>query len=433
MKQRLRRDLPARVATSPLEGLIWWSMQAGIVTVPLIFSHGHDVYRLPKQLLFEAFAIFILSACAIVSIVDPRHGILQRLRGHRNVTLTALIAVGWTAVTALLSSQKVVSGDTLLWVACCAAFFLSALALAERRPLWSAIPALFAAAVNSIVVLLQRFQVWTPFQFQEGLALRARLTGYLGNPDDVGAYLLIPIIAAAVLALVMRGAARWTSTAVALLLAVALLASETLTALIALGAAVAMLIVLLSRRAALRIALAAVIVLAVVFVLRLPVTRRLQNVAAQLLAGQLHEASSERLEGFHTAWAMFTDHPLVGVGPGCFAYWYLPYDILLSANHPEYLVSGSNFHDVHNDHLQLLATTGLPGYAIFLAALVQLGLVAKGAAPDDARGRFARLFAAPAAVGAGLLTLGSFPLELAAPTQVMLYFAALAAAWRRRE
>jgi O-antigen ligase len=429
--KRPRNEPRARDKTSPAERFIWWSLQLGVIAVPLVFSVGHDAYRLPKQLLFEALAIAVFAACAAVSIVDPKRGILQRLHSHRGIVIGALAAVGWTAIATCLSSHRTLSGDTLLWVVCCAAFFLATMALAERRSLWSAAPALAAAVVNTILALLQRFELWTPFNFQEGLTIRARITAYLGNPDDVGAYLLIPILAAAVLAIVTHGGARAVYVAVALLLTGGLIATETLTALIALMAAIATLIVRLSRRAALRIALSVAVVLGIAFILRLPVTARLQTVASQVLAGELHAASSERLEGFHTAWAMFIDHPLFGVGPGCFAYWYLPYDMLLSGSHPEYLISGQNFHDVHNDHLQLLATTGIPGYALFLVALVQFGALSAGAS-DEPRARFARLFAAPAAVAIGLLTLGSFPLELAAPTQVFLYFAALAAAWGRR-
>lgn len=429
--KRPRSAPRVRESTSPAEHFIWWSLQATLVVVPLVYAAGHDVYRLPKQLVFEALALIVFAACAVVSIVDPQRGILQRLRDHRDAVILTLAAIGWTAIGACVSTHRLLSGDTLFWVVCCSAFFLATLALAERRPLWSTVAVLAVAVVNTLVALLQRLQVWTPFTFQEGLTVRARITAYLGNPDDVGVYLLLPTIAAAVLAVVTSGRARILCGAVALLLMGGLVVTETLTALIAFAVALVVLIFRLSRRAVFGVALGAVVLVALLFVLRLPVTARLQTIAAQVLAGEFHAASSERLEGFHTAWAMFADHPLFGVGPGCFAYWYLPYDIRLGVDHPEYLVSGQNFHDVHNDHLQLLATTGIAGYAIFLAALIRFGAFARGAAAD-ARARFARLFALPAALAVGLATLGSFPLELAASTQVFLYFAALTAAWGRR-
>jgi O-antigen ligase len=103
----------------------------------------------------------------------------------------------------------------------------------------------------------------------------------------------------------------------------------------------------------------------------------------------------------------------------------------LLAKHPEFMSSEENFHDVHNDHLQILATTGVPGYLLFLAALWQLARVSFDAHADgDTRTRFARRFAFPAAAAFVVLTLAQFPLELSAPTLQALFFAALTVAWR---
>src|SRR5437867_8554092 len=92
-----RRATPAE-GTSPAEPLIWWSLQAALIGVSLIIAEGHDVYRLPKLLLFEAAAIVLFAACAIVSILDPQRGILQRLARHRGPLIIAAAAIGWTAI-----------------------------------------------------------------------------------------------------------------------------------------------------------------------------------------------------------------------------------------------------------------------------------------------------------------------------------------------
>ena len=83
-----------------------------------------------------------------------------------------------------------------------------------------------------------------------------------------------------------------------------------------------------------------------------------------------------------------------------------------------------NWGEVHNDHLQVAAETGLPGYALFLLAIgIGSGIVAV----DDARGRrviaeatFARAFRWPLATAVFVICLAQFPLELAAPRLMML-------------
>jgi len=429
MRQTGSRRATTAEGTSPAEPLIWWSLQAALIGVSLIIAEGHDVYRLPKLLLFEAAAIVLFAGCAIVSILDPQRGILQRLAKHRGPLIIAAAAIGWTAIGTAASTQKRLSAETLLWVASCGAFFLLTVALAERRQVRSVGPALIAPAIVAGVAILQRLGIWNPFRFVAAIPIRVRTTGYIGNPDEVGGYLLVPALAAVALAVANRGTARVAYAAVALLVLVGVMASETLTALLALSVAAAVMIIILSRRAALRMGLAAAAAIALVFILNLSIAERMRNVASELLLGRVDMALSYRTQGFGSAWAMFVDHPLLGVGPGCFAYWYLPYTMLLSGAHPENLLALSQkYQDVHNDHLQLLATTGVPGYAIFLVALFALAARARGGSAN-ARQRFARLLAAPAAAGVVVLTLGQFPLELAALTMMFLYFAALVVAW----
>ena len=431
-RPKVRRHVRDEATAPATHHAIWWLVVATLYAVSFITADGKDVFHLPKLVTLEGAAILLLAGAAVVSILDPRRGILQRLRMHRVALFIALMAVTWTAITAAASTQRMLSLDTLLWVACCAAFFLVTVALAQERSLMACALGIVPALINAATVTAQRLEMWNPFVFPDETPIRIRSTAYIGNPDDVGSYLLIPEIAAIVLAIVHRGMARIAYAAAALLILVGMAASETLTASLALIIAGAVLLFSLSRRAALVIALASALALGLGFVLDLPILRRAPVVLSHVMAGRFGEAVSNRLQGFTAAWVMFKERPMVGVGPGCFAYWYLPYNMLLSGKHPEFLVTDQNFHDVHNDHLQLLATTGLPGYAIFLAALWHLGSRGRGAgAAADERQRFARLFARPAAAGFAVMSLGQFPLELAAATTTMLFFAALAIAWSR--
>jgi O-antigen ligase len=429
----MRRSRAAAAVRRPVaESLIWIALQALIVFLPLFWSHGRDVYRMPKLLLLEAASMIVFAACVAVSLLDPRRGVLQRLRAHRWPLSLALAAITLTALTTLTSTQRAISMETLLWVACCAAFFLSAVALSERRsPALVVGIALIAALVNAATAILQRLQIWNPFQFAPALELRLRVIGFVGNPNDLAGCLVLPCLAAIVMAVVQPGARRAAFIAAALLLVAGIAVTGTITAIVAVGAALVTLVLLASRRRAMLIALTASVVLAAMVALQLPAMARLREKVSDVFAGRLNEATSGRIQGASAAWAMFREHPLTGVGPGCFAFWYLPYNIQLSGQHPEYMNTSSKFGDVHNDYLQLLATTGVAGSALLLLALWRFGAYsgrAAGAAPHE---RFVRLFAAPASLAAAVLMMGQFALELATHTSSFLYFAAIVVAWSR--
>jgi O-antigen ligase len=427
MKRGPANQSQTRVRASFAESLIWLALQAVVVAIPLLYSHGRDVYRLPKLLLFEAAAMILFAACVAVSLLG-RSGILQRLMKHRWPLWIAVAAVAWTALTTLTSTQRAISLETLLWVACGAAFFLVSVALTEPRPLAVAAIALVPAIINAAVVILQRLQIWNPFRFSEEIELRLRVIGFIGNSNDVAGYLVLPCLAAIVLSILRSGLARVLYAMAALLLVAGIAVSETMTAAFAVAAALVVIILMVSRRRGVLIALAATMVLVVMVSLQLPAVARLRDKLSDAFNGRFDIATSGRIQGLASAWVMFREHPLTGVGPGCFAYWYLPYNIQLSGTHPEYMNTSSKFGDVHNDYLQLLATTGLPGSCLLLVALWRFGAYSSRTAATP-RQRFVHLFAAPAAIAVAILTMGQFALELATQTSTFLYFAAIAAAW----
>ena len=81
-----------------------------------------------------------------------------------------------------------------------------------------------------------------------------------------------------------------------------------------------------------------------------------------------------------------------------------------------------NFGETHNDHLQTAAETGIPGYALLFSAviLVLIGTRRRVAAKSPAL-KFVQTVSLPLAVGAFLVMLGQFPLQLAAPRMMFLY------------
>jgi O-antigen ligase len=130
---------------------------------------------------------------------------------------------------------------------------------------------------------------------------------------------------------------------------------------------------------------------------------------------------------------MFLERPLVGVGPGGFSARYMDYKLRADEEHPQWIREyNASFGETHNDHLQVLAETGFPGYAIFLTALALLASRSflRGP-PRDERERFGRMFALPATVALGVLALAQFPLQLTAPMVTLIYLSALCFTWTR--
>jgi O-antigen ligase len=290
-----------------------------------------------------------------------------------------------------------------------------------------------ACCANAVLVVLQELKIWNPFP---GAPYRS--VGLLGNPNDVGMFLVTPAVVALVLALVTSSARRRMFYAgIAVLLVAGVLASGSRTALIAFVAGVVIFALGQGRHAALGTAA----VLAIVFLgLSRPSTaigRGARDFIEAARSRDYERLSSERLVPFLAALDMTRDHPLLGTGPGCFKYQYMTYRVALRDRYPKEWTRGwpMNWGEVHNDHLQVAAETGLPGYALFLAAIgVAAGIVGRGRRRTDAatpEAAFARALRWPLATVVFVICLAQFPLELAAPRLMLLMLGALCMTWDR--
>ena len=144
-------------------------------------------------------------------------------------------------------------------------------------------------------------------------------------------------------------------------------------------------------------------------------------------------ALSGRLGSFLATWQMFRDHPIVGVGPGAFAYEFFPYAIETQHRYGARLqldIGGVNFHEAHNDHLQTLAETGLIGYALLLASFITVAIVSWSPRTEDKRAAFAHSLGFPLIASFFVLALGQFPLHITAVLMNDLFLAALICGWK---
>jgi O-antigen ligase len=403
-------------------------LAAGTIVIPAIFSNGADPFRLPKELVFRAEAIVLMAVAAFWMTAKTR---AWRFGGRPEFLIAAAILC-WTLITVATSTNRQLSADSLITVIAAIVIFMATCLAAQTVSLVAVDVLMFACCVNAGIVILQELKIWTPFPPSQDTATHYGSVALLGNSNDVGTYLVAPAVAAIVLAVTAARWRRWIYAAVSTLLVAGIAASGTRTALGALVIALVVFAIRHSRRAALAVG---AIFLALALVVLSPATslgRGVRQLAAAAVHRDYQQLFSERLLPFLTAVDMTRDHPLLGVGPGCFKFHYMAYRVALAGRYPSAWTQGypMNWGEVHNDHLQVAAESGLPGYALFVAALaVCVGRRRRGSSVAAPEAMFARALRWPLAAVTFMICLGQFPLELAAPRLMLLTLGALCVTW----
>jgi len=411
-----------------------------MLAVPVVYSGGFDVFNLPKELAFRAEAILLLAALAFWAAAKR---CTWSLRAARPATIVVAAVVAWAAITTLTSTNRALSADTLITIAAAAAIFLATLLAAQTAPVSAVDVVMIGACANAALVIVQELKIWSPFVHEATTSAQYASGGFLGNTNYIGAYLAAPALAAIVLTVVAAGRRRWIYAAVATLLVVALILSATRTALAALIAGL-MVFAFRSRRGAPAM-LGVVAVIAVLTISpRMPLGAKARELIDAAKTRDYEQLFSERLLPSLAAIDMIRDHPLLGVGPGCFRFNFMSYRLRLGEHYPAAWTRGypGYWSAVHDDHLEVAAETGLPGYALFLAAIVAgAGLRGRGVArsrgparretprPRVLESSFARAMRWPLAALVFVLCLAQFPLELAAPRLALITLGALCMGW----
>ncbi|MEO8215483.1 MAG: O-antigen ligase family protein [Acidobacteriota bacterium] len=432
------------------ERWLWRVVALLVLAIPLMFSpSGKDLFNLPKDILFRAGMIAI---AAILVMAWPSSASLFSRRDWRKPSVAiALGALAWTAVAAVFSSDRGISAVSLATTAALTLFYLLTLRLAVRQELQAIWLLLVPAILNALMVMMQESGL-QPLNV-ERLSYDPHLstTGFLGNPNVAGAFLTGPALAAVALAVATRGRRRYVALATAAVLLVGILASRTLTSLLAYGTGMAAMVAVSSWRMALKLAAPALIAAVIFINLYAPLRYRVRSLIHSARTGEYNLLLTNRLTPFLAAGTMAADHPLLGIGPGTFGHHYFDYKILAEARHPGLVTDiqrsswSFSFSEVHNDHLEVLAETGLPGYLLFLGALFILAAgslpeldqrlrVLTGADPpvpsgDSRRLHFARILALPLVASFFVLALAQFPLQLISTATAYLFLAALCRSW----
>lgn len=434
---KAKKPTPHSPAAS-LEGVTLTLVKWGVfLTLVVISPAGRETFRLPKDLLLRTEGVLLLAIAAVglaVGALSPR-----RLPWRSPAVILAAAAAGWAVITALLSTNRPLSALSLLTIVPATIIFLATFLVARGRGFELLTPLLWAGSINCVFYLSQLLGILNPIEFTAAFQGHNAATGFLGNANDVGSA-LFPIAVAALALAFSDPAHKERNWFVAALVILTVFVSVSFAAIGALVVAIVVMTLLLDWRKALIALTALSVVGAIAAASYIPFRYRVQDIAKATREGSFDRLLSGRLASFSSAIEMLRDHPLTGTGPGTFGWNYLPYKIEVIEADPELFqhteATSFNFEEVHNDHLEVITETGLPGYAIMVAALVwlMLGSLRRRRGDDEPEPtptqRWVRLASLPLAAGFAVIALAQYPLQLASSMSSTLFVAALSAAWR---
>jgi O-antigen ligase len=403
---------------------------ASILFVPLaVTPDAIDRFRVLKESLARATGI--LGALGVVVAValggtDRLRELLQR----RAVTAIAAAATAWVILTTVLSTHRAYSADSLVTFLSSLFLFLAVWYASRRIGLVIVDLLVVAVVVNAGLATLQAYGHWRPFRLSPEDPPHLGTTGLIDNPNVLGSYLALVAVILTVAAISVRGVRRWVYGPGAVAAVGGVLVSETRTALIALATG----IVLVAIGGTIRRAAVAVVGIALLFglavAMKIPVMTRLLEVPRIAQEQGLEIATSGRVAPVLAGLEMLRDRPLTGVGPGAFKARYMEYKLAVFDRYPQLIKGtwGTMFGETHNDHVQILAETGVVGYALFLAAVVVLVRAVPKEASDE-RGRFVLRLALPLAGAVLVLALAQFPFYVPVTRHLLAVMAGLIVGW----
>ncbi len=333
-------------------------------------------------------------------------------------------------VSALASPRRAISLDAMRGAAVLALL----LPLGASRVFeWSraALTGVFltVSAINASVAVLESRGLFRPFTLETSGG-RQDTGAYAGN---VG-YLAITLALASVLALgvlveARRPLTRILAGAALPLYAFALIVNQNLTALTALFAGLAVLLVLRFRaRAALPLAAALAAILIAVAAYP-PLASRARELGSAASSGNWDALVSFRGGPWAAAVEMARERPLTGFGPGTFAAEYVPHRLAAEIRARRRFVSPlltSSYAEAHSDYLQAFSDAGIPAGLLAIGAVFCLGAAILSAAWRRRDPEAVVLAALVATAAAAALTW--FPLQR--PITAVPILLALGRAWR---
>ncbi len=399
-----------------------------VLVPPFLFAAMvKESFRQPKLLASEGFALASLAALAwgLRRVDEVRLADVWRFPAVRIVLPILVTATAGLATTAHPVHVREALID--LWIGAAALVGWSA-ALSRPRLAHLLEGLLAPATALALIGIVQFYGFWQPLALV-GIASGTRLaiTSLAGNPGDLGAYLVLPVLIAQVgLLRRLRSGEGWSRPAVwgpaaALVLCLyALLLTQTLAAVAAVTVGSLVLWGALMPRRRSLIALGAGAAVAVLLVAAVaPLRQRVVEKARQAAEGDWNGVLTGRLDGWRTAVWMLGEHPLTGVGQGAYRPEFVPAKLaLMDRGVPFYQDLTVGFGNAHNDFLEVGAEWGIPGLlALAWGLWVLFGALRRERGKDGER---ALAWAGTAALAT--LCLVDFPFQIALVAYPALLF-----------
>jgi O-antigen ligase len=383
-----------------------------VLVVPLLISPtAKEAFRLTKSMAsgWLALASLVFFALEVRKAGTIRWADLWRRPAVRIVLPILAIATASFAFSA--HPLHVREGLADLWIGAAALAGWS-LAVELRRLERLLLGLLVPATLLAVLGILQYHGIYRPFGFS-GPSYDPRLAviSLVGNPGDLGAYLVLPCLIAQWAVFQRRGRIRILTAAGLAVCLYAMVLTQTLAALIALAVGSALLWALLlpRRKAVLLFGGGAAFVFGLALAVA-PLRERIAAKAAEARAGDWNSVLTGRLDGWRAAVWMIREHPWSGVGHGAYRPEYVPaMNELLDRGvqmYPQHVQPV--FANAHNEYLEAVADWGL----LAIAALAW-GLWVLAAALRRARGEPGQALAWAGVSALAVLSLVYFPFRIA--------------------
>jgi O-antigen ligase len=409
-----------------------WMVTAAVLFVPLICAPDLiDRYRLVKESWTrgEALLGFVLVFAAIVFGGRER---LQAMLRDRLLSGVVLAGFVWAAITTATSTQRALSIDSMVTVGTTCLLFLVTWFVAPQVRLVLFDLLVPAVGLNVTLAALQEYGIYNPFKVHEFISRHLTATGFIGNPNIVGSYAALVTVILVAAAFRVHGFRRVWYLLGAVAGVVGVLVSDTETAVIVMGVGLLALAVGKSMKRVLVVTGVLLVVLVAGIVFRVPVVREIVSLPQRIQQGGLETALSGRVAPALIALKMTRERPLFGFGPGTYGFHFMPRRIALTGERKGSSPGiATNFGEVHNDHLQILAEAGVPAYLLFLAFILLILRIAWRSDAVTERAQIARIVALPLALAFLVLCLAQFPLHVAVARQLLVTIAGLIAGWSR--
>jgi len=342
----------------------------------VVLAGAASPFRLPKEaVILAALALAVAGGC----IAAARRRAITLPYGPLVWILIALPVLQAASALWSASPLRAVESSLLSFIWIAGILWLATVTTTTRRRL--ALVAAFGVTISAGVMLLQLagvnvFDFSTPF-----LSKRLSLTGLTGNPADLAmaAVLLLPFL----LTWGEDSSRPWLYRVLAVILALAALITQTLTAVAALAA---LFVIWLIQRRSKRLWLTALGLGTVIVVVALGagLGDRLLRESDRIRKGDWYRLFSARGDGWSAATEMIRERPLSGVGAANYTHVYYPSRLASLTRHGGTGARGvlaSHFQWAHCDPLQVSAELGILGIAWMAALALAIVNVRKRAGP----------------------------------------------------